>query len=134
MLKDIPKYIVDDVAVAVVPEKTETGEKEWSVYLLNFRKNSINGVLVASKGYGTLDGEPKKTSILRHFFESVPGESVAKVELLMENVFELSNEYWVSFYDGEIIYDKKYIIPPGFIEPTNFQLIPFINSKGILIR
>ncbi|HNQ12227.1 MAG TPA: hypothetical protein PKH65_02510 [Bacteroidia bacterium] len=134
MLKDIPKYIVDDVAVAIVHDQNKNGEKEWNVYLLNFRNNVLKGVLVSSKGYGELDGESKETSVLRHFFEEVEPESVTKVEMLIESVFKLQNEYWVSFYDGEVMYDKKYIIPPDYIEASNFQDIPLLNKPGILIR
>ncbi|MEX1188371.1 MAG: hypothetical protein WED33_03875 [Bacteroidia bacterium] len=133
MIKDIHIPEVTDIAVAIVHEEFE-GEPGWFVYLLNLKSVALEGALVSSKGYGEIEGESKKTSILRHFLDVVEPMSFVKVEPIMEDVFSLSNEYWVSFYIEKLMYDKKFIFLPETIHEDNFTLIPLIGKKGVMIR
>ncbi len=132
MIKDIHYPEVTDIAVAVIKEETPEGEA-WNVYLLNLKDTNITGVLVTSKGYGTQNGEEVKTSTLRHFIDGMTAKSFAKIEPIMENVFCLSNEYWVSFYVNDLIHDKKFIFLPETISEQFFTSVPVINKKGVLI-
>jgi hypothetical protein len=132
MIKDIHYPEVTDIAVAVVKDETPEGDA-WTVYLLNLKEIDITGVLVSSKGYGEKDGEEVKTSTLRHFIDGMPAKSYAKIEPIMENVFSLSNEYWVSFYVGNVIHDKKFIFLPETISEQFFTLVPVLNKKGVMI-
>lgn len=130
---DIPK--VEDVGVAVVPEENELGEQEWNVYLLNLKNTPLRGIIVSSRGYGQKEttGDKVKTSQLRHFWEELPGKSYVKVEPIMEDVFGLSNEYWVSYYFGDKMFDKKFIFVAESISQDNLIEIPLMKKKGILI-
>ena len=136
MIKDIPKYVVTDVAIAVIKESEaeEASETDWSVYLINMKHENIYGVLVASKGYGTYNGEDVKTSTLRHFIEDIPAESYAKIEPIQEKLFAISNEYWISFYHEGNLYDKKYVFVPESIKEEHFTNIPIINKRGVMIK
>ncbi len=134
MLKDIPKLIVENIIVAIVPETDEIGEEIWNVYLVNLYDSKIEGVLVSSKGYGHRNSEEVKTSTLRHFIGIVEPKDYAKIELIIKDVFGLSNEYWISFYLGKDMYDKKYVFLPESITEDNFTLIPILNKKGVMIR
>lgn len=134
MLKDIPELKVEDIALAVVPEVNKAGSREWNVYLLNLKAEAIQGVLVSSKGYGYKDGEQVKTSTLRHFLDEIPARSYVKIELIIENVFGLNNEYWVSFYLNKKMYDKKYLFLPDTIKEDFFTHIPLLNKKGVMIK
>src|SRR5579859_7216548 len=115
MLKDIPKLVVENIAMAIVQEKDDNGEAIWNVYLINLYNEKIEGVMVSSKGYGNYDGRNVKTSMLRHLIGTVEAQDYAKVEPIMPNVFGLTNEYWISFYLNKNIYDKKYIFLPETI-------------------
>jgi hypothetical protein len=132
MKKDIPKHKVEDLAIAVVPNEEDTSI--WDSYIINLRDEPIKSVLINSRGYGEIDGEPKQTSVLRHFFEQLGPLAVAKIEPIPETLFQLTNEYWVSFQFDGYMYDKKYIFVRGSIDPVNFTTIPFINKKGVMIR
>jgi hypothetical protein len=131
---DFPK--VEDVAVAVVKETNELNQDEWFVYLINLQSNNLEGVLVSSTGYGEdqMTGEKIRTSTMRHFFEQIAPKSFRKVEQIIQEVFPLNNEYWVSFYLGKSIYDKKYIFLPETISENNFINIPILNKRGVMIR
>ncbi len=134
MLKDIPQFKVEDVALAVSRTRNRDGNEEWSVYIINMKDVAIKGVLVTSKGYGMKDGEKVNTSVLRHFFESIAAKSFEKVEPIIENVFGLNNEYWVSFYVGTDIYDKKYLFLPDSINEDFFTYIPVLEKEGVMIK
>lgn len=134
MRKDIVHPVVEDIALAVVKEENELAQPEWNVYIINLKKEPITGVLISSKGYGMVNDESVKTSILRHYIDEIPAKSFAKVELIMENVFGLSNEYWVSFYQNKMMYDKKYVFLAESIKEDYFINIPLINKKGVMLK
>ena len=60
--------------MAVVKE-TDNVDAEWGVYLVNHKTVELKNIIVASKGYGTINDEEIKTSTLRHFFDEVKAES-----------------------------------------------------------
>ena len=123
----------EDVAVAIVPETVED-QNGWMVYLVNLKNNALDNVLVSSKGYGEVDNRNLKTSTLRHFIEKVEPHTYSKIEPIMEDLFGLANEYWVSFYVNKTIYDKKFVFLPESIQEKNFITIPFLNKKGVMIK
>jgi hypothetical protein len=131
---NIPK--VENIAVAVVKEWNDEKTVEvYNVYLLNLKNHIIRNTLVSSQGYGenAITGESIKTSTLRHFIGDMDGMSFAKIEPIMEEVFGLSNEYWVSFYENNQILDKKFIFLAESITDENMKLVPLINKKGVVI-
>src|SRR5438552_17101301 len=132
MLKDIPLPVVENIVVAVVQEPHDaTGELVWNVYIVNLYDKRIEGVLVSSHGYGVHGGEDVKTSTLRHFIGNIDSNDYARIEPIMTNVFGLNNEYWVSFYLDNEMYDKKNIFLPETIIPENFTMIPVLNKRGV---
>jgi hypothetical protein len=134
MKKDIPDLLVENVAIAIVKEKDEHDNDVWNSYLINLKDHLIEAVIVTSTGYGEISGETVKTSTLRHFLNEVPANSFAKIEPLLEDVLTLSNEYWLSFYEGKNILDKKYIFLPDTLNEDNFVTIPIIKKRGVMIK
>ena len=126
---------VENVGVAVVQELSETGDTIYNVYLLNLREDIMEGIIVSSKGYGTNanTGEKVKTSMLRHSLELLLPQEAAKIEPIMEEVFGLANEYWVSFYVDSTMYDKKFVFLPETISEANMKTIPVLGAKGVII-
>lgn len=133
MKKDIPILKVEDIAIAVVPRDKEEDEL-WDIFLINLKETAIDNVLVNSQGYGQIGGEKVKTTILRHYFESIGPLSFAQIEPIQTKLFGLTNEYWVSFEQDSYMYDKKYVFVQGSIAQDNFTTIPFIGRKGVMIR
>jgi hypothetical protein len=134
MKKDIVYPEVTDVAVCIVKESNDLGEEIWNVYLVNLKGEDIENVFVSSKGYGTLNGEEVKTSLLRHFIGNMPALTFNKVEPIMEDVFALTNEFWVSFYENNVLYDKKFIFLPETIKEEYLTQIPVLFKKGVIIK
>ena len=135
MKEDIPNLKVEEMAIAIVP-RSEMNDAEalWDTYILNFREAPIQNVLINSKGYGELEGETRKTTILRHFFEEIGPAKAMLIEPIQAQLFDLTNEYWVSFTFEGHMYDKKYVFVRGSITEDNFTTIPFIEQKGVMIR
>jgi hypothetical protein len=134
MRKDIHPPKVEGVAMAVVREKDEDGGDAWFVYLINRNEFAIENVLVSSRGYGEIAGESRSTSELRHHLEALGPRSWARIERIVEDVFALSNQYWLSFYIGRELHDKKYIFLAGSIEEGNFTNLPLMNVRGVMIE
>lgn len=134
MRKDIHLPVVEDIAIAVIKEEDGNGDAQWNVYLLNLKESAIEGVLVSSRGYGVKNGEKVQTSTLRHFLDVVPAKTFVKIEPIMEELFALGNEFWVSFYLDQAMYDKKYVFVAETIKEENFTLVPLINKRGVMIR
>lgn len=134
MIKDLPSNVVKDIAVAVALEGENAESKVWYVYLINLKNIPLENVLVTSKGYGEKDGEQVKTSTLRHSFPLVDANSYKLIEPIDEQTFGLNNEYWLSYYIGKDIYDKKFIFLPESIVDDNFIKLPVVNKPGVMIR
>ena len=134
MIKDLPQNIVEDIAVAVALEKENAESKVWYVYLINLKDQPIENVLITSKGYGEKDGEQVKTSVLRHMMPVIESQAYALIEPIDEQTFGLNNEYWVSYYIGRDIYDKKFIFVPESIVESNFIKLPVLNKVGVMIK
>lgn len=127
---------VENVGVAVVQEVNEENEVIYNVYLLNLREDIMEGIIICSTGYGenANTGERIKTSTLRHSLEVLLPNEAAKIEPIMEDVFGLANEYWVSFWINDVMYDKKFVFLPETISPDKMKLIPILGVKGVMIR
>ena len=133
MRKDIEIPVVTEIGVAIVNETNELNMEEWNVYMINMKTESIEGVLVSSRGYGEIQNERRATSELRHFLDVMEPKSFKKIEPIVEDVFCLNNEYWVSFYQDKKMFDKKFIFLPETIKKENCITIPILNKKGVLI-
>ncbi len=136
MIKDINIEKVEDLALAVIPdtEGATPEQEEWAVYLVNLKNEPINGVIVASKGYGSIDGEEVKTSTLRQFFDSINGNAFVKVELIEKELFALNNEFWISFWYKGKLFDKRYVFVTESITKQNFTEVPLIHKRGVMIK
>jgi hypothetical protein len=133
MIKDLPENNVTDIAVAVALEGENVQSKVFHVYLINQKDQAIENVLITSKGYGERNGEQVRTSTLRHMFPQVDANSFKQIELIDEQTFGLNNEYWVSYYIGNQIFDKKFIFLPESIIDANFIKLPIVNKPGVMI-
>jgi hypothetical protein len=131
MKKDITFPSVKNVSIAIIPQNDDL-KSPWSVYLLNTGEVTIKNVMVTSTGFGKQEGETQKTSTLRYSLEEIEPNEYKAVELIDPTVFHLNNEYWISFWIGEQLYDKRYLFVPDSLNEQHFTEIPLIGDKGIL--
>ncbi|HMK07284.1 MAG TPA: hypothetical protein VK476_07120 [Flavobacterium sp.] len=135
MKKDITIPTAENVFLAAIPEWSDDFmEKVWNVYLVNDSDFQLDGVMVVSKAFGTLDGEMKKTSLLRHAFTEIPEVSVAKIEMIEKSVLALNNEFMLTFFIGNTLYDKKYIFKANSISEDAMEEVPILFVDGVIVR
>lgn len=135
MKKDIEIPKVENVFLAAVQEWSDDFmEKVWYVYLVNDSDFDLDSVMVVSKAFGTLDGEMKKTSLLRHAFMQVPAVSVVKIEMVEKSVLRLNNEFMVTYFIGNTLYDKKFIFKAQSITPDYVEEVPILFVDGVIVR
>jgi len=126
---------VENVAVAIVQHIDEKKTKTYNVYLLNLSEENLEGIIITSKGYGEnpQTAEKIETTVLRHTIEVLLPNEAAKIEPIMEAVFGLANEFWVSFWKNDIMHDKKFVFVPESITERNMKKIPVLGDKGVMI-
>lgn len=134
MLKDAQLNEASGIGVGVTQVRNADDELEWTVFLFNLSNRTLESVFVSSRGYGSLQKEEIKTSQLRHYFKEVQPKSYHKIEPIMEEVFGLNNQYWVSYYHAGVMYEKKYIFLPETIQETNFIELPLIEQPGVFLQ
>jgi hypothetical protein len=133
--KDISIPKVENVFLAAVQEWSDDFmEKVWYVYLVNDSDFDLDSVMVVSKAFGTIDGEMKKTSLLRHAFMQVPAVSVVKIEMVEKSVLRLNNEFMVTYFIGSTLYDKKFIFRAQSITPDYVEEVPILFVDGVIVR
>ena len=135
MKSDITIPTVENVFLAAVQEWSDDFmEKVWYVYLINDSDFNLDSVMVVSKAFGTIDGEMKKTSLLRHAFMQVPAVSVVKVEMVEKSVLQLNNEFMITYFIGNTLYDKKFIFKAQSITPDYVEEVPILFVDGVIVR
>ena len=135
MKSDITIPTVENVFLAAVQEWSDDFmDKVWYVYLINDSDYDLDSVMVVSKAFGTLDGEMKKTSLLRHAFVKVPAVSVVKIEMIENSVLRLNNEFMVTYFIGNTLYDKKFIFRAQSITPDYVEEVPIMFVDGVIVR
>ena len=135
MKKDIIIPVVENVFIAAVQEWSDDFmEKVWYAYLVNDSDFNLEGVMVVSKAFGTIDGEMKKTSLLRHAFVEIPAVSVVKIEMIEKSVLTLNNEFMVTYFIDGTLYDKKFIYKANSINETEMEEVPILFVDGVIVR
>jgi hypothetical protein len=135
MKKDIIFHPVKGIQVAIVKNTNELEGEEWNVIVINRNEEPVSNVFVTSKGYGNSESgnkQDQRTSTLRHFFPEIGAGQHAVVEPIMPDVFHLNNEFWVSYFIGKQIYDKKFIFVPDSIVEANLMHIDPPGLPGVL--
>jgi hypothetical protein len=135
MKADITIPEVENVFLAAIPEWSDDFmEKVWNVYLVNDSDFDLEGVMVVSKASGTIDGEMKKTALLRHAFVQVPSVSQVKLEMIEKSVLALNNEFMVTYFIGNTLYDKKFIFRKNTVNEEATEEVPILFVNGIIVR
>ena len=136
MKQDIPFVPVTGVSVVIAPADAHLPPEDqtiWQVYLLNDNDFSLENVIVNVNGYGLSEaGEKIRTSTLRYLFAEVKPHTAVPVEPIASALFHLNNQYWVSYYHGRQVFDKKFIFVPDSIVAANLTPVALLQRAGVL--
>jgi hypothetical protein len=135
MKKDIIIPKVENVYVAALQEwNDDFMQKTWYAYLVNDSEEKLETVIVVSNASGMIDGEERKTSMLRHAFVEVLPDTAVKIELIEDSVLALDNSFMVTFFKGNTLYDKNFVFKAGTISEDNVAEVPVIFKDGVLVE
>ena len=131
MKKDIYIPKVENVHLAVVYEYNDIYKSnDWNAYIINDKEVDLEMVLIVTRGYS----ETKETSTMRHKLDKLPAKSFAKIELMQEAVLQLNNEFKVTFFENNTLFDKTYLFRKNTINIKALQTMPLMNKKGVLVK
>lgn len=131
MKKDIEIPIAKEVFVAIVHEWNDDFlSKDWNAYVINNRNTPIDMVLIVSKGYD----KDKKTSTMRHGIGLIGAKSYEKIEMVQEDVLALENEFFVTFFAEDVLYERRFLFEKNTVNVQNLITIPLIDKEGVLAK
>lgn len=135
MKSDITIPKVENVFLAAIQEWSDDFmENIWNVYLINDSDFKLDSVMVVSKAFGTVDGEMKKTSLLRHAFIEIESVCAVKIEMIEPKVLALNNEFMVTFFIGNTLYDKKFTFRTNTIIERATEEVPVLFKNGVMVK
>ncbi|MDX1363798.1 hypothetical protein [Arenibacter latericius] len=131
MKKDIEIPVSKNVYLGVIHEwNDEFLEKTWNAYIINDRDTPIEGVIAVSTGY---KGD-QKTSTMRHGLGEVSAKSYRKIELLQEEVLSFNNEFFVTYFADNKLYEKRFVFEKNSIQESNLTLLPVMETEGVIAK
>ncbi|MAP55781.1 hypothetical protein [Altibacter sp.] len=129
MKKDIDFHVAQKVQIVAVKEwDKDFLAQNWNVYLLNLREDTIETVLVLSRG----NSSDRKTSTLRHGLGDMTGNTASKVELITDEVLGFTNEYLVTFFAEGKLFERSFTFQPNTISEANTTKIPLLDEDGVI--
>jgi hypothetical protein len=129
--KDIQIPEVSDVLIAVVKEYNTTFRTDdWNVYIINNKSENLEMVLIVSHG----SDEKDATSLMRHKIKNLPADSYAKVELIQPELFKLNNEFKITFFINNKLFEKIFLFAKNTIKEGALRVILELDKKGVLAK
>jgi len=131
MKKDIEIPVATGVYMAITHDYNEVFKtNDWNAYLINEKEEAIEMVLIVSHGY---DNEVK-TSTMRHKLDKLPAKSGAKIELMQDEVLKLNNEFKLTFFENNILFEKTFLFKKNTIKNSALRHIKILNKQGIIAK
>ncbi|MBS7786084.1 hypothetical protein KIH23_02145 [Flavobacterium sp. CYK-55] len=135
MRKDINIPEVENVFMAAIQEWNDDFlDNVWNVYLINDSDHDLHDIMVVSKAFGTLNSEMRKTSLLRHALVEMPAVSAVKIEMIENSVLALNNEFMLTYFIGNTLYDRKYTFKAGTLGKQTLEEVPILFKEGVIVR
>ncbi len=131
MRKDIDIPQVENVHIVAVKEwDKDFTDQLWNVYVINNREDEISMVLVISRG----KSDARKTTTLRQNLGDIKPNTSAKVEFIPDEVLAFTNEYLLTFFAENKLFERKFIFKPNSISEANLEKVPVLDRKGVLAK
>ncbi len=131
MKKDIEIPLVEGIYMAITYDYNKIFKSnDWNAYLINDKEESIEMILIVSHGF---DGE-LKTSTMRHKLENLPAKSGAKIELMQDEVLKLNNEFRLTFFVDNRLFEKTFLFKKNSIKESALRTIKILDTQGIIAK
>jgi hypothetical protein len=104
--------------------------QDWNAYIINDKDVDLDTVIIVTSGYS----DSKTTSVFRKKIDKLPKKSYAKIELIQEELFALNNQFKVTFFEGNTMYDKTYTFRKNTINKNALQPVPLMKVRGVVVK
>ena len=129
MKKDIQIPKVTDVEIAVVYEYNAIYKTDdWNVYIINNKNVDLEMIVIVTQGFS----DTKITSLFRKKIDVLPANSFAKIELIQPELFTLNNRFQVTFFEGNVLFEKTFTFKENTITEGALRMLPELQKRGIL--
>jgi hypothetical protein len=129
MKKDIQIPEVTDVEIAVVYEYNAIYKTDdWNVYIINNKNIDLEMIVIVTQGFS----DTKITSLFRKKIDVLPANSFAKIELIQPELFTLNNRFQVTFFEGNVLFEKTFTFKENAIKEGALRMLPELQKRGIL--
>lgn len=131
MKKDIIIPEISDVEMAIVYEyNTIYNTNDWNVYLVNNNSFRLEMMVIVSKGFG----DKNISSVMRKKIDILDAHSFAKIEWIQPDLFKLTNQFQVTFFVKDRLYDKTFTFKENTIKEGALRMIPELKKRGIISK
>jgi len=131
MKKDIIIPEISDVEMAIVYEyNTIYNTNDWNVYLVNNNSFRLEMMVIVSKGFG----DKNISSVMRKKIDVLDAHSFAKIEWMQPDLFKLTNQFQVTFFVKDRLYDKTFTFKENTIKEGALRMIPELKKRGIISK
>lgn len=131
MKKDIQIPKVENLHLAIVQEYNMAFKtNDYYAYLINEKDTDLEMVLIVSWGYD----DHQETSKMHHKIERLPAKSVAKVELIQEEILKLNNTFKVTFFENNKMYEKDFLLKKNTVNEGSLRTIKLLDKKGFILK
>lgn len=131
MKKDIEIPKVEGVYVAIVNEYNDIYKtQDWNAYIINDNDEDLEMVIIVTDGYS----ESKITSKFRKKIDVLPKKSYAKIEMIQDELFALNNQFKITYFKDNTMFDKVFTFRKNTINLNALQAIPLMEAKGVLVK
>lgn len=128
MKKDIEIPIAKNTQVVATKEwDKEFLHKHWYIYIINNRKDRIESVLVMSRG----ESKDKKTTTIRRNLGDLPPNSSKKIEFIQDDVLGFTNEYVVTFFAENKLFERIFVFAPNSITDDNAVFMDLLGQDVV---
>jgi len=126
--KDIEIPEVEGVFIAAVLEDNrEFRSRDWNAYIINAKPVPLEMILIVTRGYDS----KRSTATMRHTIKVLPARSFAKIEFLQDEVLGLNNEFLVTFFEGNSMFEKTFTLVKNSVKESEIKELPVMPVKGI---
>ncbi len=129
MLKDIDFPVGRDVEVFAMEIDDKADGKWWKVFIINKGKKPLENVLISSVAYDEFGRQ--KSQVFRYHIEVLGSGEYAPLDVLTPELQALLNEYFISYWQDGILYERRLTFPAHHFLKDNEVDIPIPGAKGI---
>ena len=69
---------------------------------------------------------------MRHGLGDIPAKSFRKIEILQEDILAFNNEFFVTFFADDKLYEKRFLFEKYSISESNLGPVPVMELEGVM--